>query len=228
MRKKLPDDSMFFGLREKMTQEQEVFADAIYSDSYDIVFCNAAAGTGKTTIAVAVAKLLVGEKKKDSLVYVFSPVEESKMGFRPGDQFEKELEYTAPLRDALIEIGEQPDKAIVNPNNMADLKKKTGSVSAWVEATSHTFKRGTNLKNKVVIIDEAQNFTKEHLQKMLTRCHDSCKVVVIGHSGQCDLPNPNLSGFQKYIEWFSDPERAKICTLTKNFRGWIAQHADAL
>jgi len=226
MKKKLPDNNLFFGLRQKITPEQEDFADAIYSDNFDIVFCNAAAGTGKTTIAVAAAKLLVGEKRKDGLVYVFSPVEESKMGFRPGDQYEKELEYTAPLRDALIEIGEQPDKAIVNPNNITELKKKTGCV--WVETASHTFKRGTNLKNKVVIIDEAQNFTKEQLQKMLTRCHDSCKVVVIGHSGQCDLPNPNLSGFERYIEWFREPERAKICTLTKNFRGWMAQHADSL
>lgn len=227
MPKRLPKDILLFGLATKMTAEQKVFADAIYSDESDIVFCNAAAGTGKTTVSVALAKLLKDEGRyRDGLLYVFNPVEENKMGFRPGTQCEKEKEYTVPLDNALIEIGEQPAKARWVPDNAQENRKRLDS--AWVEATTHIFARGTNQKNKVIIIDEAQNWTIAQLRKMLTRCHDSCKVIVIGHTGQCDLPNPADSGFEFYLEHFRNEPRAAVCTLTQNFRGWMARHADAI
>lgn len=225
MPKKLPEEHLFFGMANKLTEEQRDFVDAMYSDEYDIVFCNSPAGTGKTTLAVAVAKLLVAEKRQKGLVFTFSPVEESKMGFRPGSQFEKEFEYTVPLRQALIEINEQPDKVILSTE--PDMKKlKEGAY--WVEAMTHTFARGINIKDKVVIIDEAQNWTVSQLKKLLTRCHDSSKVIVLGHTGQCDLPDPKQSGFQKYIDHYKGKERAIECHLSKNFRGWMAQHADTL
>jgi phosphate starvation-inducible protein PhoH len=226
MPQKIPDDCLFFGMRDKLTEEQEDFINAIYSDEYDIVFCNSPAGTGKTTLAVGVANILVGEGKKSNLLYVFNPVEENKMGFRPGDQNEKEKDYTVPLCNALVEIGEQPDKVIYNPMDLQDAKFRIGK--AWVETSSHVFARGTNQINKVVIIDEAQNWTIDQLQKMLTRCHDTCKVIVIGHTGQCDLPDKRMSGFQAYIDWFSTESRSKACKLSQNFRGWLAQHADSI
>jgi phosphate starvation-inducible protein PhoH len=240
MTKGLSDTSLLFGFAPKLTDEQKEYVDSIYSDKYDIIFCNSVAGTGKTTLAVAVAKILVDEGKKDGLLYVFNPVEENKMGFRPGDQYEKEREYTLALRDALIEIRESPEKAIKNPFiEVAEAapqpkkkKDKEDSVTVvskpWVEASSHTFFRGTNQKNKVVIIDEAQNWTVPQLRKMLTRCHDTCKIIVCGHTGQIDLPNENDSGFGDFIEHFKGEARAKICHLTINFRGWIAQHADKI
>lgn len=225
MPKKLAKDVLLYGLAPKMTDEQMVFANAVYSDEFDIVFCNAAAGTGKTTISVAIAKLLKEEGRyKDGLLYVFNPVEENKMGFRPGTQCEKEKEYTVPLDNALIEVQEQPAKARWVPDNALENKKRLDS--AWVEATTHIFARGTNQKNKVIIIDEAQNWTVAQLRKMLTRCHDSCKVIVIGHTGQCDLPNPDDSGFEFYLNHFREEPRAAVCTLTHNFRGWMARHAD--
>jgi phosphate starvation-inducible PhoH-like protein len=67
---------MFFGL--KLTDEQKVLRDAIYGEDYDIIFCNSKAGTGKTTIVVATAKMLVAEGKYDGLVYIVSPVQEGK------------------------------------------------------------------------------------------------------------------------------------------------------
>ena len=94
---------------------------------------------------------------------------------------------------------------------------------------THTFLRGTNFENKVVIVDEAQNFYFDELKKVLTRVHDSCKVIVIGHDGQNDLiSNPERSGFVPYMEWFNNDERTAVCRLEKNYRGWISQHADDL
>lgn len=222
MAKKIFEDNMFFGLN--LTDEQKEFRDAIYSGDYDIIFCNSKAGSGKTLISVATANLLVSSGKFDGLTYIFSGVEERNFGYRPGTQEEKEREYLQPLFDALIDINEQPEKALI-PTNTNDTKKKC---VGWVETYSHTFTRGINIKNKVVIIDEAQNWTTEQLKKILTRCHVDCRIIVIGHTGQIDLPIKEQSGFQRYIEHFNNKERAKICTLTTNFRGWVAQWADEL
>lgn len=213
----LPDDNLFFGFGPRLTAEQRAYVDAIFDKQ--IVFVNARSGTGKTTLAVAAARLL-----DKPLIYVFSPVEEGRMGFRPGTQREKEAAYITPLIDALTEINENPDRAVFNPDNTDAMKRG----DAWVYPMSHVFARGTNIKGKTVIIDEAQNFTRGELKKVLTRIHDDCKVVVIGHTEQCDLVDPRKSGFTDYIEHFRDEPYAAVCELTVNFRGWLAQKADEL
>jgi predicted ribonuclease YlaK len=78
------------------------------------------------------------------------------------------------------------------------------------------------------VIDEAQNFTVSELRKILTRIHDNCKVIVIGHDGQCDLKNPQLSGFTRYIEHFREESYVGVVKLSKNFRGRLANKADEL
>jgi phosphate starvation-inducible protein PhoH len=83
-----------------------------------------------------------------------------------------------------------------------------------------------NLENKIVIIDEAQNFTTEELKKVLTRIHDSCKVIVVGHTGQVDISG--RSGFARYIQHFSTADRCEVCELTINHRGWLSSYADNL
>jgi phosphate starvation-inducible PhoH-like protein len=212
----LPRDHIFFGLGPKLTGEQREYVDSIFDRQLTI--CNARAGTGKTTLAVAAAKLL-----GKPLLYVFNPTEERRMGYRPGTQEEKESAYVVPLMDALLAINENPAEAIVNPANPG--AQKTGK--AWVTAKSHVFARGTNIRGMTVIIDEAQNFTRSDLRKVLTRVHDDCTVVMIGHTGQCDLVG-SRSGFADYIEHFRDKPYAKVCELTRNFRGRLATDADAI
>jgi phosphate starvation-inducible protein PhoH len=85
-----------------------------------------------------------------------------------------------------------------------------------------------NIEDAVVVIDEAQNMTKHELKKILTRCHDSCLVFVIGHQFQIDLKNPSKSGFEPYLEHVEKTDIATICTLTKNFRGKISNWADSI
>jgi phosphate starvation-inducible protein PhoH and related proteins len=205
---------LFYGLGPKLTFEQQHYLNEI--DDKQIVLANCKAGTGKTTVAVAAAKYYVESNSKiDGLVYLFNPTEEDEMGFRPGDQGTKESAYLRPLYSALAEVGEQPEA----------VNRQGG----WIVGESHTFYRGDNVQNKFVIIDEAQNWTKPKLKKALTRFHDSCKVVVIGHTGQCDLPNPSLSGFIYALDHFSKvPDRAGIVELSKNFRGWLSNYSDAM
>lgn len=212
----LPKDTMLFGFADKLTQEQREYVDSIFDNQ--LTFVNARSGTGKTTLAVACAKL-IGKP----LVYVFSPVEEDKLGFTPGDVEAKESKYIQPLIDALKEIREDPRFALYREDNPDFMKK-----DAWVTAKSHVFARGTNIKNSTVIVDEAQNFTVSDLRKLLTRLHDSCTVIVIGHTGQIDLKNPSMSGFKAYIDHLGGKDYAHVCELNWNFRGRLANDADSI
>lgn len=213
----LPKDNMLFGFADKLTNEQKEYVDSIFDNQMTIV--NAKSGSGKTTLSVACAALL-----GKPLVYVFSPVEEKKMGHRPGSQQDKEMEYLQPLKDALLEIGENPSQVMFDSENLELMK--TGKV--WVYPKSHTFARGSNIKDSTVIIAESQNFTRGELKKLLTRIHDSCHVIMEGHDGQTDLPDASKSGFVPYIEHFKDEPYVKVCNLSVNFRGRLSTKADEL
>ncbi|MCG7345341.1 PhoH family protein [Sporosarcina sp. ACRSL] len=212
----LPSDNLLFGYAPKLTEEQRIYVDSIFDNKVTIV--NAKAGTGKTTLAVAVARLL-----GKPMYYTFAPVEEDALGFTPGDVEEKESKYIVPLIDALTEIREDPRLAIHRDSNPDFM-----NAGAWVTAKSHVFMRGTNLKNCTLIIDESQNMTRGDLKKVLTRCHDSVTVIMIGHVGQNDIADPSKSGFADYLEHYRDQPYAQVCDLTVNFRGVISQHADKL
>ncbi|MBA9027552.1 PhoH family protein [Peribacillus huizhouensis] len=212
----LPTNNMLFGFESKLTDEQRAYVDSIFDNQLTIV--NAKSGTGKTTLAVACAKL-IGKP----LIYTFSPVEEGAMGYTPGSVEEKESKYIQPLLDALVEIREDPRFAIKSEKNPDIINE-----GAWITAKSHTFVRGTNIKESTLIIDESQNMTKGELKKLLTRVHDSTTVIMIGHDKQIDLKDPKKSGFAPYIEHFRDEPYANVLRLSINFRGKLAQHADEL
>ena len=211
----------FYGF--ELDEQQEVFRDAIWDPEKLIVFCNAKAGSGKTLIATAVADLLVKYGKYDGIVYIVSSYGEQRQGYLPGSITEKSEVYFEPFYQALITCDINPHTSI-NNESMVNQKNGTG----YITCLTHTFLRGTNLDNKVIILDEAQNYTVAELKKTLTRCTDNCKVIVIGHDEQCDIGRKDLSGFTKYIDHFSGDPRTAVCELTKNYRGWISQHADEL
>ena len=215
-------DSMFYGI--KLDEQQKEFRDAIWNPDKLIVFANARAGTGKTLIAVATANLLVKYGRYDGIVYIVSPVQESKSGFLPGDADEKTRVYAEPLYDALLKLGINTHTAI-NQESIMNQKEGTG----YIDCLSHLWLRGCNLENKVIIVDESQNMYVDELKKVLTRISDNSKTIVIGHTGQCDLyHNKENSGFAPYIEHFKDEPYAQVCELTKNYRGVVSNHADAL
>lgn len=212
----------FYGL--ELDTEQQAFAEAIWNPENLIVFANACSGSGKTTIAVGVANMLYQYGLYDGIVYVVAPVQEEKSGFLPGDPDEKTRVYAAPLYDALEELDINPYTAI---NQESIVNKKNGD--GYIDCISHLWLRGCNLKNKIVIIEESQNFYKDELKKVITRVHDNTKTIVIGHTGQCDLYHyPERSGFAPYIEHYMDEPYAQICTLTTNYRGKVSTHADKL
>ena len=100
------------------------------------------------------------------------------------------------------------------------------SGSGYITCITDTYLRGVNLENKIVIIDEAQNFTVPQLKKILTRVCDNSKVIVSGQNRQCDLDDPSESGFVKYMDYFASEDRCAVCELTTSHRGWISWYAD--
>lgn len=211
----------FFGL--KLNKEQEYFRDCIWNPEKLIVFCNAKAGTGKTTIATATAELLVKYGRYDGIVYIASAVQEGRQGYLAGSLEEKSEPYFEPFYQALNKLGIN-----LMTSMCSDIvNQKNGT--AYIQCLTHTFLRGCTFENKVVLLDEAQNYYLDELKKVLTRASDNCKVVVTGHSGQIDLySHPENSGFVTYLNHFKNDDRCAVCELTKNYRGWISNHADDL
>lgn len=193
--------------KELTPEQKDVFR---ATGTHKVIFIDANAGTGKTWLVTAIAKSL-----NKQMHYIFAPVLQDVLGLLPGVLKEKEAPFLLPLKDALVSMGEIPEISL-------------SETEGWISASSHVYWRGGNIEDSVVVIDEAQNMTKHELKKILTRCHDSCLVFVIGHSLQCDLKNPSKSGFEPYLQHVETTNLATICTLTKNFRGKISTWADSL
>lgn len=211
----------FYGVR--LDKEQQEFANKIWCDDYDIVFCNAKSGCGKTFIATGVADMLVKYGKYSSIVYIMSPYAEKKQGWLPGTIEEKSSVYFDAFFQAL-------NKCRVNINTSV----RFGSVAeqakdqAYITCITDTYIRGINMDDAVIIIDEAQNYTVEQLRKTLTRAGSRTKIIIIGHDKQCDLDNKADSGFVRCIDHFKEKPRASMCELSTNHRGWVSQWADEM
>lgn len=213
--------SSLFGMT--LDEDQLVFANAIWSQNNDIIFCNSCAGTGKTTIATAVSVMLVKYGFYNDIIYIMAPYGERKQGYLPGTVTEKSSVYFEPFYQSLIQCNENPNTAI-NNDSMVNQKNGTG----YITCITDTFLRGTNLDDAIILLDEAQNASLSQLKTILTRIGPNSKVIVIGHDKQCDLSDPSRSGFVKYMNHFASQERAAVCNLKINHRSWISRHADEL
>ena len=217
------ENHLFYGLA--LDEEQKYFRDCIWNPEKLVILCNAKAGTGKTTISLGTANLLVQYGLYNGIIYIMAPTQEQKQGYLPGGVEEKSAPYMEPLVEAMNTLGISP-MALVNDCTMDNLK----SGDAYIRFTVDTYLRGCNFENKVVIIDESANFYFDEMKKVLTRIHDNCKVIIIGHDGQCDLyKHKERSGFIPYLDAFKnieDDSRVSICNLHTNHRGWFSNFCD--
>jgi phosphate starvation-inducible PhoH-like protein len=154
----------------------------------DLVFGLGPAGTGKTYLAVAQAvdELLNGRFQR--LILTRPAVEAGeRLGFLPGDLAEKIDPYLRPLWDALADL-------------MPADKLQKFSERRLVEVAPLAFMRGRTLSRSFVILDEAQNTSKEQMKMFLTRLGPDSKAVVTGDPGQSDLPMGEPSGLKEAME----------------------------
>lgn len=211
-------DDIFYGFT--LDEYQEKFKETIMDEEHNVVIVDATAGSGKTLISVACANILCKSGRYDSAVYVFPTVEEASLGYRPGNTSEKEADYLGPLYDALVKIRELPTQAI-----SSDISEKNGT--AWITARSATFMRGINLENKVVIIDECQNMSVPIIKRIVSRCYDNCKIIILGCRSQTDVPL-DKSGFKQLMDHMEGFKRSIKCELPISYRGELAMYIDKL
>lgn len=213
-----------FPMVSKLSHEQEDMANAIYNNH--IVFVNAKSGSGKSMCATQAGISLVKKGEVERLIYVANPIQTDTLGHLKGTLVDKTLPYYTPFFDALYSAGVSkiayPMESISDP-----------TIDTVYEATTPVFMRGINIRNSAVIIDEAQNFSTHDLMKIGTRIDDSCVLIIIGHTGQTDVPSDN-SGFARYMNHFKRLKEAgsfkkvAFCELTHNYRGAISQAFDDL
>jgi phosphate starvation-inducible PhoH-like protein len=149
---------------------------------HDIVFGIGPAGTGKTYLAMAMAVAALMNQEFIRIVLARPAVEAGeKLGFLPGDLYEKVNPYLRPLYDAL--------------HDMMDFEKASRLVQRGViEVAPLAFMRGRTLNDSFVILDEAQNTTSEQMMMFLTRLGFGAKAVITGDVTQIDLPAGVTSG----------------------------------
>jgi len=158
---------------------------------FDIVFGIGPAGTGKTYLAMATAVSALLRREVSRIILVRPAVEAGeKLGFLPGDLYEKVNPYLRPLYDALYDMIET-EKA----NKLVE--------RGDIEIAPLAFMRGRTLNDSFIILDEAQNTTTEQMKMFLTRLGFNSKTVITGDITQIDLPNSRHSGLieaQKILE----------------------------
>jgi phosphate starvation-inducible PhoH-like protein len=159
---------------------QKLYADAIRS--YDMVIGIGPAGTGKTYLAMAMAIATLMKKEVDRIILTRPAVEAGeKLGFLPGDLYEKVNPYLRPLYDALHDMMEM--------EKVVDFLRQ-----GIIEVAPLAFMRGRTLNDSFVILDEAQNTTSEQMKMFLTRLGFNSKAVITGDVTQTDLPAGKTSG----------------------------------
>jgi phosphate starvation-inducible PhoH-like protein len=162
------------------THNQKVYIEAIRT--HDIVIGIGPAGTGKTYLAMAMAINAFLNKQVNRIVLARPAIEAGeKLGFLPGDMYEKVNPYLRPLYDALYDMMEA-DKA---------MKLIERGV---IEIAPLAFMRGRTLNDSFIILDEAQNTTSEQMKMYLTRLGFNSKTVITGDITQIDLPSGKTSG----------------------------------
>ena len=179
---------------------QKDYVEAIKKN--DITFGVGPAGTGKTYIAVAMAINSLKAKEVEKIILARPAVEAGeRLGFLPGDLQEKVDPYLRPLYDALYDV----------LGRDATLRLKEKEV---IEVVPLAYMRGRTLDNAFIILDEAQNATKEQMKMFLTRMGFGSKVIVTGDMTQIDLPRGKKSGLIDALNILKGVEGIAVCKLT--------------
>ena len=160
------------------------------------------AGTGKTYLAVAAAVQAFREKQVNRIILTRPAVEAGeRLGFLPGDLQSKVDPYLRPLYDALFDmLGAETYQKYLERGN--------------IEVAPLAYMRGRTLDDSFIILDEAQNTSREQMKMFLTRLGFGSKIVITGDVTQIDLPDGKPSGLREAMRVLWNVEGIGICELT--------------
>lgn len=162
------------------------------------------AGTGKTYLAVAAAVAAFREKSVNRIILTRPAVEAGeRLGFLPGDLQNKVDPYLRPLYDALFDM--------LGPETYQKYLEKGN-----IEVAPLAYMRGRTLDDSFIILDEAQNTTREQMKMFLTRLGFGSKIVITGDVTQIDLPTDKTSGLKEALKVLENIPDIAICKLTSS------------
>ena len=160
------------------------------------------AGTGKTYLAVAAAVAAFRERTVNRIILTRPAVEAGeRLGFLPGDLQNKVDPYLRPLYDALYDM--------LGPETFQKYQER-GSI----EVAPLAYMRGRTLDDSFIILDEAQNTTREQMKMFLTRLGFGSKIVITGDVTQIDLPDDKVSGLKDAVRVLDGVKDIAICRLS--------------
>ena len=160
------------------------------------------AGTGKTYLAVAMAVAAFKAREVNRIILTRPAVEAGeRLGFLPGDLQSKVDPYLRPLYDALFEM--------LGPETYGKYLERGN-----IEVAPLAYMRGRTLDDSFIILDEAQNTSREQMKMFLTRLGFGSKVVITGDITQIDLPRDQVSGLKEAMRVLKGVEDIAICRLT--------------
>ncbi|MFV0506311.1 MAG: PhoH family protein [Bacteroidales bacterium] len=184
------------------TKNQQVLVDKV--NELDLVFAIGPAGSGKTYTAIALAVAALKERRVKKIILSRPAVEAGEsLGFLPGDMKEKIDPYLRPLYDALLDM--------IPARRLEDF-----IADGVVEIAPLAFMRGRTLTNSYVILDEAQNTTKNQMKMFLTRMGQSSQYIITGDDTQIDLPKKTESGLLHSIKVLEDVEEIGVVRFDKS------------
>ena len=162
------------------------------------------AGTGKTYLAVAAAVAAFRDKQVNRIILTRPAVEAGeRLGFLPGDLQSKVDPYLRPLYDALFEmLGPETYQKYLERGN--------------IEVAPLAYMRGRTLDDSFIILDEAQNTSREQMKMFLTRLGFGSKIVITGDITQIDLPRDTVSGLKEAMRVLDGVEDIAICRLNES------------
>ena len=181
------------------TLGQKRYVDAIKKNT--ITLGIGPAGTGKTYLAVAAAVAAFRDKQVNRIILTRPAVEAGeRLGFLPGDLQSKVDPYLRPLYDALFEmLGPETYQKYLERGN--------------IEVAPLAYMRGRTLDDSFIILDEAQNTSREQMKMFLTRMGFGSKIVITGDVTQIDLPSDKVSGLKEAMRVLGGVEDIAICRL---------------
>ena len=183
------------------TAGQKRYVDAIRE--HTITFGIGPAGTGKTYLAMAMAVAALKRKEVSRIILTRPAVEAGeRLGFLPGDLQSKVDPYLRPLYDALFDmLGAETYQKYLERGN--------------IEVAPLAYMRGRTLDDSFIILDEAQNTSREQMKMFLTRMGFGSKMVITGDITQIDLPGDKPSGLKDAMKILKGVEGISICQLTQ-------------